>query len=101
MSPSIDPVTMKLLQLNSIGIKLALKVIETTEAFKELQPKYLDIIPEPCKSLPYRSDKYWKCFLKYKSEYWFHSSGTAKMGSSNDPGAVVDSKLRYAKCLKH
>lgn len=81
----------------NLGIKVALNVIETTEAFKGLHPEYMDTGPEACKVHSSRSDKYWKCYIQYRTMYWHHLAGTAKMGAPSDPNAVVDSKLRYCE----
>jgi hypothetical protein len=40
------------------------------------------------------SDSYWECYLRHYTFTIFHPVGTCKMGSRDDPMAVVDSRLR-------
>ncbi len=44
-------------------------------------------------SEPY-SDGYWECYLRHYTFSLYHPVGTCKMGSLDDPMAVVDSRLR-------
>jgi choline dehydrogenase-like flavoprotein len=83
---------------NSTGIKLALKIIEETPSFKNLNARYIPKFVEPCQHqhrYPYRSDEYWNCFIQYEGKDARHPVGTARMGRKNDEMAVVDGKLRY------
>jgi choline dehydrogenase len=50
-------------------------------------------IPE-CNSIPFPSDNYWRCYLKYFTASLWHPSGSCKMGNSSDRNAVVDDELR-------
>lgn len=75
------------------GIKKLEELIET-DAFKKVSAKMIKFdIPE-CNPLPYPSDDYRKCYLRYFTASAWHQSGTAKMGPITDPNAVVDSRLR-------
>lgn len=47
-----------------------------------------------CNPLPYPSDDYWKCYIKYFTANLWHPSGTNKMGNSTATGAVVDANLK-------
>lgn len=40
------------------------------------------------------TDEYWDCSVKQYTMSIYHYSGTAKMGSTDDPFAVVDNQLR-------
>jgi len=50
-----------------------------------------------CENFTLYSDEYWKCLISHQTMTIFHCSGTAKMGSGDDPMAVVDSQLRVYK----
>lgn len=47
-----------------------------------------------CETLPDQSDEYWQCYIRHLSITIYHPVGTCKMGSINDPLAVVDPHLR-------
>jgi len=47
-----------------------------------------------CDSLTYDTDAYVDCYFRYFTGSMWHPAGTAKMGNSSDPGAVVDERLR-------
>jgi len=40
------------------------------------------------------TDAYWDCTTRHYTSTIYHPVGTAKMGPSSDPTAVVDSRLR-------
>lgn len=77
------------------GVKFVLKfVMSKTAPFRrygsELNPK-----PFPgCKDIPFCSDLYWECTIKFYPQTIFHPVGTCKMGPDSDSEAVVDSRLR-------
>ncbi|KZC09316.1 Glucose dehydrogenase [acceptor] [Dufourea novaeangliae] len=50
-------------------------------------------IPQ-CSSLPFPSDDYWRCHVRFFSMTTYHPCGTCKMGPANDSMAVVDSRLK-------
>ncbi|XP_051160394.1 glucose dehydrogenase [FAD, quinone]-like [Leptopilina boulardi] len=52
-----------------------------------------NLIPE-CSKFKFPSEDYWRCHAQHYTLTIYHPVGTAKMGPSNDPEAVVDSKLR-------
>ncbi|CAG7834616.1 unnamed protein product [Allacma fusca] len=77
------------------GLKLLLKIAENTTSFQQIGAKYTGSPIPGCKNLEFRSDDYWKCYLRQLSVTMWHPTGTCKMGpGSSDKTAVVDSKLR-------
>ncbi|KAF2886351.1 hypothetical protein ILUMI_19822 [Ignelater luminosus] len=75
------------------GIRFVLRLAET-EAFKRYDVK---LIPKPilgCEHLEYTSDDYWHCALQYLAVSAFHQISTCKMGSIDDPTAVVNNELK-------
>jgi len=77
------------------GIKVILKVFETTKAFGEFGAKFTDKAFPGCEKFPLRSDAYFACYARYFTGTTWHPSGTCRMGkSTGDPLAVVDSSLR-------
>lgn len=50
-------------------------------------------VPE-CEKHERLSDEFWACLARHYTQTIYHPSGTAKMGPSDDPMAVVDSKLQ-------
>lgn len=65
-----------------------------TKAFAEREMSLHKIDLEACNSLPYKSDDYWRCYIRHMTTTVYHPVGTAKMGPSSDPTAVVDWRLR-------
>lgn len=65
-----------------------------TKAMRERGAQILRIPVDECDKFPYLSPAYQECYLKYFTFQFFHVSGTAKMGPSDDCNAVVDSRLR-------
>lgn len=75
------------------GVKLAVAIGET-ESLRRFGAR-LHSKPVPnCKHLPLFTDEYWECFIRQYTMTIYHMSGTAKMGPSSDPEAVVDPQLR-------
>ncbi|XP_050069121.1 glucose dehydrogenase [FAD, quinone]-like isoform X1 [Anopheles maculipalpis] len=68
--------------------------IMATEAAKALEPDPVRFNLHACKEKQYDSDAYWECYIRELSLTLYHPVGTAKMGPSNNPDAVVDSRLR-------
>ena len=42
----------------------------------------------------YNSDEYWECYIRASAVTVYHAVGTCKMGSFDNPNAVVDETLR-------
>jgi choline dehydrogenase len=77
-----------------IAIKLGLKIMEETTAFKAMKVTYQHDPPEVCKGITPRSDEYWRCHIMQRAWSWLHVTGTCSMGKYSDIMSVVDSKLR-------
>ncbi|XP_055911316.1 glucose dehydrogenase [FAD, quinone]-like [Eupeodes corollae] len=75
------------------GIKFQMKM-EKTAAFREQNAEIVKLdIPE-CDKFEFRSDNYWKCYMKYMGNTVYHMAGSVKMGPDTDSGAVLDWRLR-------
>lgn len=72
------------------------KVIELskTQAFQRYGSKLHDIPLPNCAHHGFNSDAYWFCAMKTITNTIYHHCGTSKMGPKDDPGAVVDPRLR-------
>jgi choline dehydrogenase-like flavoprotein len=77
------------------GIKWTLKILEETDAFKALGTQLSPTVYPACRRLQFRSDDYWRCFIREEGTSWFHMVGTCTMGLDSDPMAVTDSKMRF------
>ncbi|XP_053617635.1 glucose dehydrogenase [FAD, quinone] [Plodia interpunctella] len=75
------------------GVKAAIAVGET-QAMKRFGARFHSKPVPNCKHLPQFTDEYWDCFISQYTMTIYHLSGTAKMGPSTDPMAVVDPQLR-------
>lgn len=83
--------------LIDIAVKFAMKMVETTKSFLELNATYTNGHLDECKEHKFRSDKYWECYLRHVSFTMYHPVSTCKMGAGlKDKSSVVDSKLRYS-----
>lgn len=75
------------------GINKLHELMNTT-AMQSVSAKPLKMpIPE-CDPLPFPSDDYWRCYIKYFSANLWHPSGTSKMGDADDCTTVVCPKLK-------
>ncbi|CAB3384415.1 Hypothetical predicted protein [Cloeon dipterum] len=75
------------------GIKFAIEMSKT-RAFQKFNST-LHPIPVPgCANHEFGSDDYWRCAVRHLTTTLNHQCGTAKMGPSTDPDAVVDAELR-------
>lgn len=75
------------------GVKAAIAFGETTALKRFGSRLHMAVLPN-CKHLPLFTDEYWDCAIRQYTLSIYHYSCTAKMGSPEDPYAVVDSKLR-------
>jgi choline dehydrogenase-like flavoprotein len=75
------------------GAKIAVQLAEM-KAFKQFGTRIHNIPMPGCEHLKFASDEYWECFCRHFSMTIYHPVGTAKMGPSSDPLAVVDPRLR-------
>lgn len=77
------------------GIKVALQMMEETTSFRQMDVRYTEVTPEACENITYRSDEYWRCYIKQRGMNYYHPSGTCKMGLDDDPMSVVDASFRF------
>lgn len=52
-----------------------------------------NVVPE-CAKFERLSDNFWGCLARHYTQTIYHPCGTAKMGPSSDPMAVVDPQLK-------
>lgn len=72
-----------------------MKLFEETPAFNKIGARFPRIPYPACRRLKYRSDDYWRCYIRHVGNTAVHAGGTCRMGKgSDDPKAVVDSHLR-------
>ena len=78
------------------GIRLAQRIANTSayDAFREGE-LFLDdeVVAERCPH-SFDSDDFWRCHIRHMTLTIYHPVGTCKMGQSNDPTTVVDSRLK-------
>ncbi|XP_025197698.1 glucose dehydrogenase [FAD, quinone]-like [Melanaphis sacchari] len=76
------------LEDNVFALKYAVKLVEETQAFKDIAAK-LSPIPYPkCTHIPFKSDDYWVCLSQHLTNTWHHQCSTCRMGD------VVNNKLQ-------
>ena len=75
------------------GIKIGLALSQTI-GFQELGTRFYNKTFPGCESFPMWTDDYWECFARHMSSTLYHPVGTCKMGTADDPSAVVDPQLR-------
>lgn len=75
------------------GCKLVLNITQTP-AMQAIDTKSFSSQLKDCSKYQLNSDEYLKCSIQTMSFTLYHPTGTAKMGSRDDPMAVVDSNLR-------
>jgi len=76
------------LEDNVYALKYAVKLVEETQAFKDVAAK---LNPEPypnCSHVVFRSDDYWVCLSKHLTNTYHHQCSTCRMGD------VVNNKLQ-------
>ncbi|XP_033229604.1 glucose dehydrogenase [FAD, quinone]-like [Belonocnema kinseyi] len=77
-------------------LDLVRKTLElfNTKSFKDNDYKLDDSPLAPCNHLTFNTDDYWICLMRNNTIAAFHPVGTCKMGPKEDPGAVVDPRLK-------
>lgn len=75
------------------AIKIYTRLVDT-KAFKENEAELHQLDLPACKSFAYKSDDYWKCYIRHMSTTVYHPVGTTKMGPKTDPTAVVNPRLQ-------
>lgn len=68
--------------------------LEQTKAFRQINATLVRKAPALCEQMKYGSDKYWDCYARHVTLTIYHYTGTCKMGKTDDPSSVVDSRLR-------
>ncbi|XP_022161405.1 glucose dehydrogenase [FAD, quinone]-like isoform X2 [Myzus persicae] len=76
------------LEDNVYALKYAVKLVEETNAFKDVAAKLRPIPLPKCEHLPFRSDDYWVCVSKHLTYTFHHQCSTCRMGD------VVNNKLQ-------
>jgi choline dehydrogenase len=75
------------------GVKASIAFVET-KAMKRFGARFHDRKLPNCKHLESYTDEYWDCAVKQYTLSIYHYSCTNKMGTADDPFAVVDNQLR-------
>ena len=75
------------------GIRIWEKLMET-KTFKALGVEFNSTKLSFCSEHEFRSNAYWDCFVRHISTTSYHPCCTVKMGSTDDPSAVLDSSLK-------
>ena len=73
------------------GIRLVQRLVNTS-AFDGLHGRLL--VQNTASPHPYDSDKFWEWYIRQSTLSLHHPVGTCRMGSRDDPSAVVHPKLR-------
>ncbi|CAG0918968.1 unnamed protein product [Notodromas monacha] len=69
-------------------------LMSETKAFREVGTRVYARPFPGCENHDLFSDKYFECLVRHTTQTIYHPVGTAKMGPSWDPEAVVDPELR-------
>ena len=99
-NPFDDPVVIPkyfgfMSEVNTIvrGIKKITGLMNST-AFKAINATMVEANIPACLDLKYGSSSYWLCYARHFTFSLWNYCGTAKMGPSTDPTAVVDARLK-------
>ncbi|XP_030377985.1 glucose dehydrogenase [FAD, quinone] [Scaptodrosophila lebanonensis] len=72
-----------------------LEALERTAAYRAHAAEIVHIPISECdKAHKFRSDKYWRCYVRYITGTCYHQTGTVKMGPPSDPQACVNPRLQ-------
>lgn len=75
------------------AIRVVQKLVNTT-VMRDLGVEFQKIELKQCDEFVEDSDDYWNCVIQYNTRAENHQTGTAKMGPSYDPMAVVSPRLK-------
>lgn len=67
---------------------------ENTPSFQRQGARYPITPVKECNKLRFRSDAYWRCFIRSTGGTGLHGCGSNRLGARNDPSAVVDTKFK-------
>ncbi|XP_057339330.1 glucose dehydrogenase [FAD, quinone]-like [Microplitis mediator] len=70
------------------------KNLLNTEAFKSFGMKIRNITIPGCDNFEFDSRGYWECFIRHTGHSGYHSVGTVRMGTPDNPKTVVDFNLK-------
>ena len=94
--PAIDPKYLTAKEDVDTFIR-AIRIVEQliqTSAFSSIGTDFKYLKMAACSEHQFRSDAYWECFIRHNVITVYHPTSTCKMGSIDDPSAVVDPELR-------
>ncbi|XP_055912548.1 glucose dehydrogenase [FAD, quinone]-like [Eupeodes corollae] len=83
--------------LRGIGFQM---LLEQTLAYREQEAEIVQFDLPECNQFAFKSEEYWKCYMKFMTTTLYHFVGTVKMGPDTDPGAVLDTRLRLRGGIK-
>lgn len=75
------------------GIRKLEQFVESP-LLKSLNASWINMNLTECDNFEFRSDDYWRCYIKFYSSTVHHQVGTNRMGKNDDKDAVVDSRLK-------
>ncbi len=75
------------------GVRISQKLAQTKPMKKLKATLFRSALPG-CANYAFDSDDYWKCHARQLPFTIYHLSGTCKMGSENDPTAVLNPRLK-------
>lgn len=76
------------LENNIYGLKYSVKLVEETQAFKDVAARLNPVPFSKCDHILFKSDDYWACLSKHLTHSYQHQCGTCRMGD------VVNDKLQ-------
>ncbi|XP_061391345.1 glucose dehydrogenase [FAD, quinone]-like [Musca vetustissima] len=84
-----DPYDMDML-MAGIDYMMAL---ENSKAYRSNGVELMHIPIAECDSLRFKSEEYWRCYIKYFSSTCYHQSGSVRMGAVEAESSCVDPQL--------
>lgn len=73
---------------------MAVHLVENTTVFRKIDAKFTSNVFPGCEDVPFKSDEYWRCFIRQYSITLHHIVGPCSMGRNDSKDAVVDTRLR-------